>query len=123
MAATVCLGQAVQSVESQRQTALTFEQQGKNAEAEMAWRALLKQYPANPEPHAHLGFLEARQEHYKALALSPSTPGLQPNLGLALFKAGEMKEAVQIFEQLLKSQTLSSLEVPRLATLPTTEVN
>lgn len=125
MAAAVCLGQAVQSVESQWQTALTFEQQGKNAEAETAWRALLIQHPANPEPYAHLGLLEARQEHYKeavplyrkALALSPSTPGLRLNLGLALFKAGEMKEAIRIFQPLFKNQPPSSPDVQRLTIL------
>jgi tetratricopeptide (TPR) repeat protein len=125
MAAAVCLGQTVQPVESQRQTALSFEQQGKNAEAETVWRALLKQHPANPEPYAHLGLLEARQEHYKeavsfyrkALVLSPSNPELRLNLGLALFKTGEMKEAVQIFDKLLKSQALSLPEVQRLTIL------
>jgi tetratricopeptide (TPR) repeat protein len=112
MAVAVCLGQDVQLVESQRQTALTLEQHGKNAEAETAWRAFLKQHPANPEPYAHLGLIQARQQHYKeavplyrkALALSPSTPELQLNLGLALFKAGEMKEAIRFFQPLLRNQ-------------------
>lgn len=125
MAAAVCMGQSVQSVESQRQTALALEQQGKNAEAETVWRAFLKQHPADPEPYAHLGLLEARQEHYKeavplyrrALALSPSTPGLRLNLGLALFKDGEMKEAIRIFQPLLKSQPPSSPDVQRLTIL------
>jgi tetratricopeptide (TPR) repeat protein len=125
MATAVCLGQTVQSVESQRQTALVLEQQGKNAEAETAWRALLKRHPANPEPYAHLGLIEARQEHYKeavplyrkALALSPSTYELRLNLGLALFKAGEMKEAIRQFQPLLKSQPPSSPDVQRLTVL------
>jgi tetratricopeptide (TPR) repeat protein len=125
MAAAICLGQAVQPVESQRQTALVLEQQGKNAEAEAAWRALLKQHPANPEPYAHLGLIEARQEHYKeavplyrkALALSPSTPELRLNLGLALFKAGEMKEAIRLFQPLLKNQSAASSEAQRLTIL------
>lgn len=125
MAAALCLGQAVQSVESQRQSALALEQQGKNAEAETAWRAVLKQHPANPEPYAHLGLIEARQEHYKeavplyrkALALSPSTPELRLNLGLALFKAGEMKEAIRFFQPLLKNQPPSSSDAQRLTIL------
>jgi tetratricopeptide (TPR) repeat protein len=123
--AAACLGQAVQSAEALRQTALTFEQLGNNAEAETAWRALLKQYPANPESYAHLGLLEARQEHYqqavplyrKALALSPSAPGLRLDLGLALFKAGEMKEAIRTFQPLLKNQPPSSPDVQRLTIL------
>src|ERR1039458_6898982 len=101
--AAVGMGQASQAPESQRQTALALEQQGKYVEAEAAWRVFLKAHPSNPEPYAHLGLLEARQEHYKeavplyrkALALDSRTPGLRLNLGLALFKAGEMKDALQ----------------------------
>src|ERR1017187_9613113 len=89
--AAVCLGQASQAPESQRQTALALEQQGKNVEAESAWRLYMKAHPSNPEPYAHLGLLEARQEHYKeavplyrkALALDSRIPGLRLNLGLA----------------------------------------
>jgi tetratricopeptide (TPR) repeat protein len=109
----------------QRQSALTLEQQGSNAEAEAAWRAYLKTHLSSPEPYAHLGLLEARQEHYKeavplyrkALTLDPSFPGLRMNLGLALFKAGEMKEAVQTFSPLLKGLPPSSPEAQRLTIL------
>ena len=95
-----------------RDAAIAFEQQGKTTEAEAAWSALAKAYPANPEPLAHLGLLEARQEHYteavgyyrKALALDPAMPGLCLNLGLALFKNGDYKQAIQTFTPLLKAQ-------------------
>lgn len=94
---------------SPNQQAISLEQQGKTAEAAAAWAALSKQYPSNPEPFAHLGLLEARQEHYpdaikfyrKAMSLAPSMPGLQLNLGLALFKNGDYKEAIAIFTPLL----------------------
>ena len=120
-----CVGQAAASAESQGQAALALEQAGKNAEAEAAWRAFLKLQPDNPDAYAHLGFLEARQEHYKeavplygkALALNPAMPGLQMNLGLALFKAGELKPAIQTFAPLLKKQPPSSPEAQRLTTL------
>jgi len=123
--AAVCLGQASQAPESQRQTALALEQQGKNVEAEAAWRVFLKAHPSNPEPYAHLGLLEARQEHYKgavslyrkALAMNPAIPGLRLNLGLALFKGGELKQAILEFKPLLKSQSPSSPEAQRLAIL------
>src|ERR1700751_1843911 len=77
-----------------RQSALALEQQGKFAESEQAWRAFLKTHPSDPEPYAHLGLLEARQDHYKeavplyrkALALKPGMPGLRLNRALALFK-------------------------------------
>jgi tetratricopeptide (TPR) repeat protein len=124
MAATG-MAQMEASPDSKRQTAIALEQQGKNAEAEVAWRAFLASQPSNPEPYAHLGFLEARQQHYakavplyrKALALNPAMPGLRLNLGLALFKAGELKQAIQIFEPLRKSEPPSSAEAQRLTTL------
>lgn len=111
--------------ENQRSTAIALEQQGRNAEAEVAWRAVSATQPHSAEPYAHLGFLEARQEHYsraiplyrKALALEPAMPGLRMNLGLALFKAGQLKEAVRIFEALLKTEPASSPETRRLQTL------
>ncbi len=125
LAAAHSTGQPAGDAASQRQTALAMEQQGKNAEAEAAWRLYLKAYPSNPEPYAHLGLLEARQEHYaeaaplyrKALALNPAIPGLQLNLGLALFKGGELKQAIVEFKSLLKSQGPASAEGQRLTIL------
>jgi tetratricopeptide (TPR) repeat protein len=69
--------------------------------------------------------LEARQEHYKeavplyrkALAMNPATPGLRLNLGLALFKGGEMKQAIVEFEPLLKNQPPGSDQAQRLTIL------
>jgi len=108
-----------------QQKAAALEQAGNTTEAAAAWRAFLKVQPANAEAYAHLGFLEAQQEHYreaipfykKALTLNPAMPGLKMNLGLALFKAGDLKEAVQIFQPLLKGQPSSSPEAMRLKTL------
>ena len=125
MLATVPLMGQSPSADDQRQTAIALEQQGKTAESEAAWRAVLKAEPNSAEAYAHLGFLEARQEHYKeaiifyrkAKALSPSMPALDMNLGLALFKAGDLKEAVQIFSRILKTQPAGSNEALRLKTL------
>ena len=94
-------------------------------EAEAAWRTIAKAHPSDAEAYAHLGFLESRQEHYKeavssyrkAAALNPAMPGLQMNLGLALFKGGELKEAIATFTSLLKSAPPSSPEALRLITL------
>jgi tetratricopeptide (TPR) repeat protein len=99
--------------DNSRQIAISLEQQGKTTEAESAWRALLKAHPSSAEAYAHLGLLEARQEHYKeavplyrkALALNPAVPGLRLNLGLALFKGGDLKPASVEFERLLKGAT------------------
>ena len=101
--------------------ALALEQQGKNVEAEAAWRAVLKTHPASAEAYGHLGLLEAREQHYKeavplyrkALALDPAMPGLRLNLGLALFKSEQLKEAIQEFS-LLKAKAPDSPEVQRL---------
>ncbi len=119
------LGQQAPSRESQRQSALAFEQQGKVTEAEAAWRSVLSSHPNESEAYAHLGLLEARQEHYneaivlyrKALALNPKMPNLRLNLGLSLFKTGDFAAAIQIFESLRKSELESSPENLRLLTL------
>jgi len=111
--------------QKRRQAAITLEQAGRNAEAESAWRALLKLQPTSAEAYAHLGFLESQQQRYaqaiplyrKALALDPRMPALRMNLGLALFKAGELKDAIRIFEGLLRQQPPSSPEAQRLKTL------
>ena len=111
--------------DTQQRTAYALEQQGKNVEAEAAWRAVLKQQPTNAEAYAHLGFLEARQERYaeavplyrKASALDPAMPGLQMNLGLSLFKSGALKEAIVAFTPLLKNEPASSPQAARLTTL------
>jgi tetratricopeptide (TPR) repeat protein len=109
----------------QRHKAIALEQQGRNSEAEAAWQAVAATAPNSAEAYAHLGFLEAKQEHYgqaiphyrKAFSLDPAMPGLKLNLGLALFKAGELKDAVRIFKGLLDAQPTSSPEARRLQTL------
>jgi tetratricopeptide (TPR) repeat protein len=120
-----CFCQVKAPADHQRQTAVALEQQGQFAEAESAWRLVLKADPSDAEAYAHLGFLEARQEHYKeavslyrkALALHPKMPGLQLNLGLALFKGGELKQAILVFAPLLKAVPPSSPEAQRLTAL------
>lgn len=107
------------------QAAYALERAGKSAEAEEAWRAFSRTYPSDPDPYAHLGLLEARQEHYneaigcyrKALALRPSMSGLRTNLALAYFKAGEYKDALLLLKPLLRAQTVGSDEAQRLTIL------
>ena len=119
------LGQRVPARESRRQLALALEQEGKVAEAEAEWRMLLSSQPNDAEAYAHLGLLEARQAHYKeaivlyhkALSLNPKMPSLRLNLGLAYFKVGELPEAVQTFEALLRNEPKSSPEALRMVTL------
>jgi tetratricopeptide (TPR) repeat protein len=115
---------SVRSQTAAERTAATLEQQGKTSEAEEAWRAVSQAQPANPLPFAHLGLLEARQEHYaqaiayyrKAMALSPDLPGLHLNLGLAYFKNGDYKKAIEIFAPLLKAASDAD-ETERLTVL------
>jgi tetratricopeptide (TPR) repeat protein len=108
-----------------REAALSLEQQGKLTDAEAAWRDVLKARPGNAEALAHLGLIASHEERYKdaaayyrkALAINPNLPGLRLNLGLALFKSGEMKEAVPVFTQLLKSAAPDSPEAQRYTIL------
>jgi predicted Zn-dependent protease len=94
------------------QVAFSLEREGKLAEAEAAWSALAKQYPTNPEPLAHMGLIESKQGHYteaakfymRAMALNPHMPGLQLNLGIAFFKAGDYKRAIVELDPLLKAE-------------------
>ena len=125
MATAHSWGQAAKAPDSQRQDAFSLEQQGKDAEAEAAWRGYLKTHSASAEAYAHIGLLEARQEHYKeavpfyrkALALNPTLPGLRLNLGLALFKGGDLKQAASEFSLLLKTAPHGSPESQRLTIL------
>jgi len=88
-----------------RQDALALESQGQNAEAELIWQQIAKNDPHNAEALAHMGLLEARQEHYdqaatyyrQALVVDPSFPSLEMNLGLALFKSNRFQEAIKPF--------------------------
>lgn len=125
MAAAVSEGQAPAPAEDKRQTAIALEQQGNASAAETAWRAFLKDHPSDSEALAHLGFLDAKLENYKdavtfyrkALALNPAIPGLRLDLGLALFKSGDLKDAIRTFEILLKVQPKASPDALRLTTL------
>jgi tetratricopeptide (TPR) repeat protein len=114
-----------QAASNPRNEALALEQQGKIQEAEVRWRAVLKAHPENPESMAHIGLLEARQEHYKeavlfyrrALAINPNVPGLRLNLALALFKSGQLKEAIPEFEIIRKNTPANSPEQQRATIL------
>src|SRR5450631_465127 len=120
-----CLSQQPPTRDSQRQSALTLEQEGKVTEAEGAWRSLLSGQPKSSEAYAHLGLLEARQENYKeaiadyrqALSINPQMPTVRLNLGLSLYKSGDFRGAIQNFELLLRTLPKSSPEELRLVTL------
>ena len=108
-----------------RTEALTLEQQGRNAEAEQAWKSIAEANPKNPEAFAHLGLLEARQENYPAaienyhmaLKLAPAMPGLERNLGLAYFKANQFPDAIKVFSEELRKQPPNSPAAQRLTIL------
>jgi tetratricopeptide (TPR) repeat protein len=124
MAWVQCAAQSP-SISQNRQTALALEQNGQINEAEAAWRSILRLHPSDAEAYAHLGLIEARQEHYaaavplyrKALALDPSMSGVRLDLGLALFKSGSLKAAINTFSPLLKGAPPESAEAVRLEIL------
>jgi tetratricopeptide (TPR) repeat protein len=117
--------QAAASYAQQRDAAIALEQQGQVVEAEAAWQAIFQSHPADAEACANIGFLESQQQHYpqavhyynEAAALNPGLPGLQMNLGLALFKAGTMKEAARVFEPLYRKADPDSVDAQRLRLL------
>ncbi len=125
LAALIVHGQQPITQASRRQAALAIEQEGSTEDAEAAWRAIASSDPKNAEAYAHLGLLEARQEHYKeaipnyrkAFAINPQFPNLRINLGLSYFKAGNLKEAIQTYEVLLRELPASSAQRPRIVTL------
>ncbi len=93
-----------------RLRAMALEQNGENSKAEEIWVAIGKANVRDAEALAHLGLLEARQEHYetaidyyrRALAINPDLPGLQMNLGLTLFKVGQFPDAIKCFTSEIK---------------------
>lgn len=105
----------------QLQAARSLEQEGRFVEAEAVWRAYSKAHPANPEPYAQLGLLKSRQEKYaeavplyrQALSLNPNFSGLRLNLALALFKSGQLREAIPNFAALLTAVRPNSPEAQR----------
>ncbi len=111
--------------EDPRAKALALEQQGQNAQAEQVWSSIAETNPGNPEPFAHLGLLEARQENYaaaienyrKALTLAPSMQGLEMDLGLAYFKANQFPDAIRAFSAALKEEHPASRAAQRLIIL------
>ena len=114
VAAALSLAPAlVGQVADQSQTrlrALALEQQGQSAEAEQVWNSIAVTDPHNAEALAHLGLLEARQEHYdvaidyyrRAAAINSDLPGLQMNLGLVLFKVAQFPDAIKSFSAEIK---------------------
>lgn len=94
-----------------RQQAMELEQQGRDAEAAAIWRSYAEAHPRDAVAYAHEGQLEARagnltaaiDAYRKAMAIAPAMPGLRPNLGLVYFKNGNYREAIAIFEPMLKA--------------------
>jgi tetratricopeptide (TPR) repeat protein len=131
---SICLALAItvsslalhsQQTPTQTTSQSQLDQHENGTESENALIVSSKAHPTDPVPLARLGLLEAHQGHLpqaivfyrKAMALKPNMPGLRLNLGLALFKDGQYKEAIQIFTSLLKSQPSSSPEKQRLNVL------
>ena len=105
MLARTGLGELPPNRDPERARAIASEQAGDNTEAEKLWKAYLASHARSAEANAHLGLAQARQGHYKeairhyrkAMTLDPDMPGLRLNLGLSLFKTGELKDAINAF--------------------------
>lgn len=120
-----CFARSAPPRDDSRQAAILLEQRGNYAQAESAWRTYLSAHPSSAEGYAHLGLLEARQQHYreaeplyrKALALGSTIPGLHLDLGLALFKTGDLQQALAQFTPLLQQVPTGSPGRQRLVIL------
>jgi tetratricopeptide (TPR) repeat protein len=125
LAVVPALSQNNSDYAAQRRAAFQLEQQGKLEDAAAAWRKISQARPADAEPYAHLGLIAAREENYtqaaqldrRALRLNPRLPGIRLNLGLALFKAGDLQAAIPEFAQLLKAAPPQSDQAQRLSIL------
>lgn len=108
---TLVFGLPCVAQQSEEQKAEILEQQGRFSEAEAIWSRLSRANPRNPGAFAHLGVLEAHQNRFEsaikfyreALVLRPNLAGLQVDLGLAYFKLGDDKHAIQVLEPLAKA--------------------
>ncbi len=126
MCGTVCVGaqytapQAVTHLRGQLPPdvaqALTLERAGRVPEAIAAWKKVVAEYPNNGQAWAQLGLLEAHEGQYHeaidayrkaqtelAQVSGKAIPGLELNLGLALFKSDRFQEAAPIFAHQLES--------------------
>ena len=120
-----CQSRLSAKADTERQQAVTLEQQGNIPEAEAVWQNYIVTNPTDSEAFAHLGFLEAHEEHYKeavpyyrkALALNSKIPGLRLDLGLAQFKSGDLQGSIRTFQLLLQTVPKASPDALRLATL------
>ncbi len=125
VAAGFCRAQTAAGLSQQRDAAIALQQQGQTVQAEAAWQAILRSHPGDAEACANIGVLESQQQHYpeavryyrRALALNPSMPSLRMNLGLALFKSGDMKEAALVFVPLYHRASPDSPDAQRLRLL------
>jgi tetratricopeptide (TPR) repeat protein len=125
LGAAGCYSQGTNATSDHRAAAIQLEQQGQFVQSVSEWHKFMNAHPESAEAYAHLGLLDARQEHYKeavplyrkALALEPRMPGLRMNLGLSLFKSGAMQEAIQAFTPLLRIEPADSPDVARATTL------
>lgn len=89
-----------------------LHEQGRLAEAERAYRAVLKKGGPTPEVLANLGAVLARMDRFddavrvyqQALRLAPNLTPILLNLGLAYFKASRFDKAFETFGKFLESE-------------------
>lgn len=103
---------AQQTAEQVFEQAVRWQQAGKWAEAEKAYRTHLKRFGDKPETLANLGAVLVQQERFteaiavyrKALKLAPGVLPIRLNLGLAYFKSGHLTSAVEQFSAIVGQQ-------------------
>jgi Flp pilus assembly protein TadD len=92
--------------EATQQRALEYERDGAYPEAEKIWAEITVGNPRDSDAWAHLGLVmalegklsEAVVAYRQAIQLHSHLPGLQIDLGLALFKQQKFKDAVPVLQ-------------------------
>src|SRR5260370_6360464 len=114
---SLCRAETASTPQEALAKARDAQQHGDYPAAERYFRLALKSQPESAELWNGLGVVlncevryeDAVEAFRKALLLQPAVEGIQLNLGIALFRAGKLAEAVPVFERLPNQQQAREL--------------
>ena len=97
--------------ESSFEAARRWQAHGQYAEAELAYRAFLKEQPQSVQARTNLGvvlahegrFAEAIAEYRKALSIDEAAGPAKVNLALAYYRLSDWRNAAMVFQEVLQA--------------------